>query len=130
MPYDFAFQEKVTDVTDTSSAANNPPASPSSDANAPQKVRVSQAVSQGLLIHKVTPVYPQRAKTYNVQGTVVLRAQIGKDGHIENLKVVSGPPELVDAAEGAVSQWRYRPYVINGDPVTVETTITVNFQLH
>ena len=95
----------------------------------PQRVRVSQGVSQGLLIHKVQPQYPPLARQARVQGTVVLQALIGKDGTIQNLHVVSGHPMLTASALEAVKQWRYKPYYLNGEPVEVETTINVNFTL-
>lgn len=86
-------------------------------------------ISEGLLIRKVTPEYPQLAKIAHQQGTVVLHAIIGRDGTIQQLQAVSGPPLLVRAALEAVQQWRYRPYILNGQPVEVETQITVNFKL-
>jgi len=90
---------------------------------------VSSAVAAGLLLHKVIPPYPQLAKTMHVQGTVELAATISKAGTIVNLRVVSGPPMLQQAALDAVSNWRYRPYLLNGQPVDVETTINVIFTL-
>lgn len=95
----------------------------------PQRVRVSQGVSQGLLIHQVKPVYPPLARQARIQGTVVLQALISKDGTIENLHLVSGHPMLAPAAIEAVKQWRYKPYYLNGEPVEVDTTINVNFTL-
>jgi protein TonB len=95
----------------------------------PQKVRVSQGVAEGLLIHEVRPNYPPLARQARVQGSVVLQAVISKDGTIQNLKVVSGHPMLVQSALDAVKQWRYKPYFLNGEPVEVETSITVNFTL-
>ena len=95
----------------------------------PQRVRVSQGVSQGLLIHQVKPVYPPLARQARIQGTVVLQALISKDGTIENLHLVSGHPMLAPAAIEAVKQWRYKPYFLNGEPVEVDTTINVNFTL-
>ncbi len=95
-----------------------------------QRVRVSQGVTQGMKVHDVTPQYPQMAKIARVQGPVVLAAVIGKDGAIQNLRVVStASPLLNQAALEAVKQWRYRPYILNGEPVEVDTTITVNFTL-
>jgi protein TonB len=95
-----------------------------------QRVRVSQGVTQGMKVHDVTPQYPQMAKIARVQGPVVLAAVIGKDGAIQNLRVVStASPLLNQAAVEAVKQWRYRPYILNGEPVEVDTTITVNFTL-
>jgi protein TonB len=77
----------------------------------------------------VQPVYPSLARNARIQGTVVLSAVISKAGTIENLRVVSGHPLLVTAAIEAVSQWRYRPYILNREPIEVETQIMVNFSL-
>ena len=95
----------------------------------PQRVRVSSGVSTGLLIKKVTPNYPQLAKQARIQGAVVLQAEISKEGTIQNLQLISGHPMLAPAAIEAVKQWRYKPYLLNGDPVAVETTVVVNFSL-
>ena len=95
----------------------------------PQRVRVSQGVSQGLLVHQVKPVYPALARQARIQGTVVLQAVISKTGDIEGLHLVSGHPMLAPAAIDAVKQWKYKPYFLNGEPVEVETTINVNFTL-
>jgi protein TonB len=95
----------------------------------PQKIRVSSGVAQGNLIHDVRPPYPPLARQARIQGTVVLQAVIGKDGTIQNLRVVSGHPMLAQAALDAVKQWRYKPYYLNGEPVDVDTTINVNFTL-
>ena len=95
-----------------------------------QRVRVSQGVTQGMVIRRVQPQYPQMAKIARVQGAVVLAAIIGKDGAIQNLHVVStASPLLNQAAIDAVKQWRYKPYILNGEPVEVDTTVTVNFSL-
>ncbi|HXU13957.1 MAG TPA: TonB family protein [Terriglobales bacterium] len=96
----------------------------------PTRIRVSQGVTAGMKIHDVTPQYPQMAKIARVQGPVVLAAVIGKDGAIQNLRVVStASPLLNQSALDAVKQWKYRPYILNGEPVEVDTTITVNFTL-
>jgi len=97
--------------------------------NPPEQVDVPSGVSQGLLIYKVQPTYPPLARQARVQGTVVLQAVIDKDGSIKDLTVTSGHPMLIQAALDAVRQWRYRPYYLNGEPVLVQTTINVNFQL-
>jgi periplasmic protein TonB len=86
-------------------------------------------ISEGNLVHKVLPAYPPLARSARIQGTVVLQAVISKQGTIENLRVVAGHPMLVPAAIEAVRQWRYRAYVLNNEPVEVETQITVNFSL-
>ncbi|HVN17171.1 MAG TPA: TonB family protein [Dongiaceae bacterium] len=95
----------------------------------PQRVRISQGVTRGLLIQKVEPQYPPLARAARVQGEVVLSAVIDSNGQITNLQLVSGHPMLVPAAIAAVRQWRYKPYLLNGQPVEVETTITVIFSL-
>ncbi len=86
-------------------------------------------MSEGDLIHKVQPTYPALARSARIQGVVVLQAVISKQGTIENLRVVTGHPMLAPAAIEAVKQWRYRPYILNSEPVEVETQITVNFSL-
>jgi protein TonB len=80
-----------------------------------------------MAISQPQPVYPPIARAAHVQGTVVLHALISKQGTIEQLKVISGPPMLTASAMDAVQRWRYKPYLLNGDPVEVETTINVNF---
>jgi protein TonB len=95
----------------------------------PQRVRVSAGVTSGLLVKKVQPVYPPLARQARIQGTVLLRAQISKDGSIENLQLVSGHPMLVQSALDAVKQWKYKPYLLNGEPVEVDTEVAVNFTL-
>jgi protein TonB len=95
----------------------------------PQRVRISQGVTKGLLIHKQEPTYPSLARAARVQGDVILNAIIDTNGQITNLQLVSGHPMLVPAAIEAVRQWRYKPYLLNGQPVEVETTITVIFTL-
>ena len=82
-----------------------------------------------MLIQKTIPVYPPIAKATRTQGTVELQATISKSGTIENLRVISGSPMLQQAALDAVQQWIYRPYLLNGQPVEVETTVNVVFRL-
>jgi len=91
---------------------------------------VSSGVMIGYLVYKVVPKYPAIPLAIHLSGRVVLQATISKNGTIENLHVVSGPPMLQQAAIDAVSQWRYRPYLLNGDPVEVETTVNVDFTLN
>jgi len=95
----------------------------------PQRARVSQDVSASLLIRKVVPIYPPTAQQARVQGAVVLQAEISKDGAVEELRGISGHPLLIPAAIEAVKQWQYKPYVLNGEPVAMDTTITVDFTL-
>jgi len=98
--------------------------------SAPQRIRISQGVTRGLLIHREEPPYPPLARAARVQGEVVLNAIIDGNGQIQSLQLVSGHPMLVPAAMAAVRQWRYKPYLLNGQPVEVETTITVIFTLN
>jgi len=95
----------------------------------PMRVRVSQGVMQGMVISKVQPTYPPDARAARIQGSVVIATIIGKDGNIESERLVSGDPLLAPAAMDAVKQWKYRPYLLNGNPVEVDTQITVNFTL-
>ena len=91
-------------------------------------IRLS-SMREGDLIHKVLPVYPPLARSARIQGQVVLQAVISRQGAIKDLRVLSGHPMLAPAAIEAVKQWRYRPYVLNSEPVEVETQVTVNFSL-
>ncbi len=95
----------------------------------PKSVRVSSGVASGLLIKRVQPTYPPLARQARIQGTVMLAAVISKDGSIENLHVISGHPMLTQAALEAVKQWKYKPYLLNNEPVEVETQVQVNFSL-
>ena len=96
----------------------------------PRLVSISGAVAQGMLLQRIAPDYPPIAYAARVSGTVVLQATIGKDGHIENLHAVSGPPMLRQAAMDAVQKWVYRPFLLNGNPVSVQTTVNVVFSLN
>jgi periplasmic protein TonB len=95
----------------------------------PGTLKISQGVSQGLLIRRVQPTYPATALAMRVHGVVQLEATINKEGSITNLKTVSGDPVLARAATAAVKQWRYKPYYLDGEPVEIQTQITVNFKL-
>jgi protein TonB len=104
-----------------------------SEVNSPkpvlQTVNISQGVSQGLLTRKVQPTYPPTALRMKVEGSVQLLATIGKTGNITAVKVLSGEPILAKAALDAVKQWKYKPYYLNGDPVEIQTQVTINFKL-
>jgi len=112
-----------------------PPPPPPGEASAPtpgaapRRISISAGVAVGLLVSKAPIVYPIDAKKAHVSGTVVLNAIIGRDGTVEDLQVVSGPEMLQQAALDSVKQWRYRPYLLNGDPVEVRTTINIIFTL-
>jgi TonB family protein len=108
-------------VAQSNAASGTPPLA--------QRIRVSQGVATGLLINKVAPIYPEDARTARIQGSVVLKAVINQTGDVVSLDLVSGHPLLVSAAVDAARQWKYRPYLLNGKAVAVETQITVNFTL-
>lgn len=99
-------------------------------AKIPMRVRISQGVSEGMILHKEIPQYPPEAREAHLQGFVVLHAVIGKDGHLQDLQVLNPVGMgLEDAAAVAVSKWTYRPHSLQGNPVEVDTQITVNFEL-
>lgn len=120
------FREGGTQIMSLLATPPKPPAPPPS---VTPRIQVSSGVSQGILIQQVRPAYPALAIAARVQGPIILNALISRGGTIENLRLVSGHPMLVQAAIDAVRQWRYRPYLLNGAPVEVETQITVNFTL-
>lgn len=108
-----------------------PPApTPVRPALPPGAVRISSAVIQGLLIKKAPLEYPEEARAMGLQGAVVLHVLIAKDGHPQEVAVVSGPSILQKPALASVKQWRWHPYLLNGEPVVVDTTIIVNFNLN
>lgn len=128
-PHDFA-------LTGLDSGPALPNSSPFGQAGRPAVVSgpkgpmaISTGISSGMLVSKITPNYPVIAKTAGVHGTVVLEAIISKSGTIENLRVVSGPVMLQAAALDAVKQWRYKPFLLNGQAIEVETTVNVEFRL-
>ena len=102
---------------------------PPPKAATPNRIKVGGAVQAASLVKKVTPEYPPIAKTAHVQGTVVLRAIIAKDGSVEQLQFVSGPPLLMASAMSAVKEWKYKPTELNGQPVEVDTTVQVVFSM-
>jgi protein TonB len=94
-----------------------------------QTVNISQGVSQGLLVKKVAPSYPPNALRLHIEGPVELMATISPQGNISHIKVLSGDAQLTKAATDAVKQWKYKPYLLNGEPVEIQTQITINFKL-
>jgi protein TonB len=114
----------VPDGSNFGPAVSIPPPPP-----AEKPRRLSEGVMEAALIHKVQPQYPAVARLMHLEGTVRLQAIIGKDGSVRELQVLSGNPILVQSAFAAVREWRYQPTQLNGEPVEVETFITVNFIL-
>lgn len=96
---------------------------------AQQIVRISQGVSEGMIVKRVQPIYPAQARQMHLEGTVELQANISQSGGITGVRQLSGSPILGRAAIDAVRQWKYKPYYLNGQPVEIETSITVNFKL-
>jgi TonB family protein len=128
----------AADAPAPSLAGMTPGAAPPPDLVAPtsntatpvlQTLSISQGVSQGLLYKKVAPTYPPTALRMRIEGAVELQATIAKTGEITNIKVLKGDPQLTKAASDAVRQWKYKPYLLNGEPVEIQTEITVNFRL-
>jgi len=101
-------------------------AAPVAQAPKPHRVRVKEDIQQAKLVHMVYPVYPP-ANNKRMDGTVVLHVLIGKDGAVNSVRYVSGPANLRDSAVNAVLQWRYKPTLMNGVPVEVDTTVSVVF---
>ena len=98
-------------------------------ADTPKRLRVSSGVAEGLKTHTVDPIYPKEARDKGIEGDVILQATIDTKGNIANLKAVKGDPILADAAIEAVKQWKYKPFLLNDEPVEVETTIKIVFHM-
>jgi TonB family protein len=114
---DFAFSDKIHDENISAAGTSS------------NSVVLPSKLAQGNLIHSVAPVYPPNARGAHVSGAVTMSALISKEGKVTNIKVISGSPLLINSAVGAITQWRYRPYIQNGQPVEVKTEITVIFSL-
>ena len=99
------------------------------NAKKPLKLRIAQGVAEGNILHKVPPRYPLEAKQKNITGDVILGFTIDRSGNVTGLKIISGHPLLAPAAVDAVRQWKYRPYLLNGEPVDVETTARISFRM-
>ena len=106
-----------------------PPVLASTPVPAPKRMRLPARIAEANLVYDVAPKYPSEAGRERIEGTVVLMAVIGKDGTVRDVRVESGLPVLAQAAIEAVKQWRYRPYLLNGEPVEIDSQITINFNL-
>ncbi|MFZ0136042.1 MAG: TonB family protein [Candidatus Sulfotelmatobacter sp.] len=115
-------------VAEPQGAASNIETAANLTSNASERVRISTAASD-IVVHPVRPNYPLLARQMKVQGSVILQALIGRDGIIQNLRVVSGPHILASAAQDAVRQWHFKPHLEGSDPVETEAKITVNFTI-
>jgi TonB family protein len=116
-------QSAISSIVQAATPASVPKVAPK------ETLKVSQGVTQGLLLKRVQPNYPRQALQMHLQGAVELQAVIGKNGIISSVKVLSGEPILARAAAQAVLQWKYKPYLLDGEPVDIQTQITVNFKL-
>ena len=101
----------------------------SNSSQTPKQITLSSQVISRNLLTKAVPQYPPEAKNAKIQGTVVLSVVISDSGNVENIRVVSGPNELQQSAIDAVRQWKYKPYLLNGDPIEVKTTINIIYSL-
>ncbi|PYT17888.1 MAG: energy transducer TonB, partial [Acidobacteria bacterium] len=119
----------IAGIANSVPKAAPPPPPPPPEKTGPQRVHVGGNVQAARLVKEVKPAYPPMAKQARISGAVRLKAIIGPDGAIRNLNVISGHPMLVQSAISAVKQWVYKPTVLNGQPVEVDTEIDVNFTL-
>jgi periplasmic protein TonB len=118
-----AFNEMLNSAPSVPALAKSPVPTPV------KRMRIASRVAEANLIHDVAPQYPPEAGRARIEGAVVLMAVIGTDGSVKDVRVESGLPILAQAAIDAVRQWRYKPYVIDGEPVEVDSRITINFNL-
>jgi TonB family protein len=124
--FEFVFRDKAVADSPVTGAGEDP--KPKRQP-ALTTVRLSQKAAQEMAQHKTAPVYPDLAKIGRIQGSVVMLAVISKEGTVRDLHLISGHPLLAPAAVHAVKQWRYKPYILDGETIEVQTTITVNFTL-
>jgi protein TonB len=110
-------------------SASHSDAEPASTLRTAGIVELSQQVAEGRLIYRVAPEYPEPARQQRIQGPVVLDLHIGRDGAIQEVTLVNGAPLLADAAIAAVKRWRFKPHILDGHPVEMQTRVTLNFRL-
>jgi TonB family protein len=127
IPVDFALGENVKNADDPGPSDQQAPET--LHGSMESHAKLSEELTGTLILHHVNPAYPKAAFKRRIQGKVVLKIVIGKDGRVEAIAVISGPPELVPSAVGAVEQWVYRPYILDGRPVEVDSQITVTYSL-
>jgi periplasmic protein TonB len=112
------------------SAVPSPTPTPTQESpKQPKRIRISSGVANSMLRHNVEPVYPSEARARHITGDVLLRILIDTSGNVTDVRVEKGQPILVDAAVEAVKQWKYRPYVLNGEPVEADAPIKIRFQM-
>lgn len=115
--------------TTNQSPATQDSADTASGAAKAKRVRVGGNVAAKTIEHQVNPEYPDEAKKNHVEGTVLLRCVIGTDGTVLQVEYISGPPSLLHSAIDAVRQWKYKPTMLGGKPVEVETTVSVIYSM-
>lgn len=115
--------------TPTPSPTATPSPSPNGFVPGTKRIRISSGVAEGLIRHKVDPVYPQEARKNLITGDVLLRIVIGREGNVTNLEVMQGDPILVKSAVKAVKQWKYRPYILNGEAIEAESTVKIQYHM-
>jgi TonB family protein len=121
-------QKQAADTS--SSAAQRGSGTQSASSIEPEKVmKISPAAVAGNLLHRVEPEYPEAARQQRIQGAVVVDVHIGRDGAVQDVQTISGPPLLAQASLDAVKQWRFKPRSVNGRPTEMQTRITLNFRL-
>jgi TonB family protein len=123
----FTFDAKLVKADPIPGQGAESEPAPTAKQDVPKRVRVSEGVMRSLLVKKVQPNYPEEARKKNIQGSVVMKAIISRDGAVQDLTAVSGDPLLVPAALEAAQQWKYKPYLLNGQPVEIETQIMMIF---
>ena len=123
-----AFSQDAPKEQTTPQAPASASPEPNSSTPRPKSIRVGGNVAAANLIHQVKPVYPKDAKKQHITGTVLLHAIIAQDGTMKNVEYVSGPPELTDSAIEAVKKWRYKPTLLRGEPIEVDTAIAVVYK--
>jgi TonB family protein len=123
------FTVSVPGARGQEASATTPPPPPPPPPPNPDRIRIGGNATQEKLVSQVKPVYPQAARDARISGVVILEAVIGREGNVQEVRVISGHPLLQQAAIDSVSQWRYEPTLLNGAPVEVVTTITVTFSL-
>jgi TonB family protein len=106
-----------------------PPAQDAPKPPRPRRVRLAQGVAEKFIVKKVPPKYPDEARAEHVQGTVLLRTEIGTDGNVESVELISGHPLLAPAAIDAVKQWKFKPFLLNRQPIAIETQMLISFTL-
>ena len=129
----FLFQHKFASPAPSVSPATSPSPSESpaenETASTVKRVRISSGVAESLAIDRPAPEYPQMARIAHVTGDVILKITIDRNGEVTNISVVQGHPILVNSAVNAVKKWKYRPYVLNGEPVEVDSTIKIQYHM-